>query len=218
MIAARYVSLPAMAGALLISAATPAEPPDAQLRSQAEEVMRRSFSTATPEEWQTRLAQDEVQALCSAYRNTPPPEVAARIVALSQASFRYPADGRLLGDWRAGEKLAASGRGGHIGRIQPDPPGTPRGGNCYACHALAPEEVAAGNLGPSLTGYGTRLGTASDTVRYVYEKIFNAQAYFPCSQMPRFGTNGWLSPEEIADAVAFLLDPESPVNKPAGKP
>jgi len=31
--------------------------------------------------------------------------------------------------------------------------------------------------------------------------------------MPRFGHNGWLTPEQVADLVAFLLDAESPVNK-----
>jgi len=185
--------------------------PDALQRS--EEVMRRSFSSATPEEWQTRLAQDEVQALCSAHRNAPPADVAARIVELSRAEVRYPDDGKLVGNWKEGEKLASIGTGGHIGKIQPDRPGTRKGGNCYACHTMATKEVAAGNLGPSLTGYGKRLGNSPETAKFVYEKIWNAQAYFPCSQMPRFGTNGWLTPQEIADTVGFLLDPESPVNR-----
>jgi sulfur-oxidizing protein SoxX len=118
-----------------------------------------------------------------------------------------------MGDWREGEKLASSGRGGHIGKIQPDPPGTKRGGNCYACHALAPKEVAAGNLGPSLTAYGKRRGTSPEAVKYTYEKIFNSQAFFACSNMPRFGYHAWLMPQEIAHTVAFLLDPASPVNQ-----
>jgi sulfur-oxidizing protein SoxX len=175
--------------------------------------MRRSFTTATPEEWRTRLAQDEVQALCSAHRNAPPPEVAARIVALSRADIRYPDGDRFIGDWKEGEKLASIGTGGHIGRIQPDRPGTRQGGNCYACHAMAEKEVAAGNLGPSLTGYGKLQGHGPESAKLVYEKIWNAHASFPCSSMPRFGTNGWLTPQEIADAVGFLLDPASPVNR-----
>lgn len=181
--------------------------------AKAEAVMRDSFSTATPEEWSSRLAQDEVQKLCSRYRDRPPANVAARIAAVSSRTFKYPASGKLIGDWKAGERLASIGTGGHIGNIQPDRAGTPRGGNCYACHALAPKELAAGNLGPRLTGYGNRRGRSAETVKYVYEKIYNAQAFFPCSQMPRFGLHDWLTPEEIADAVAFLLDPESPVNK-----
>ncbi|MCW5624073.1 MAG: sulfur oxidation c-type cytochrome SoxX [Burkholderiales bacterium] len=183
------------------------------LHDRAEAVVRRSFSTATPEEWRTRLAQDEVQALCSRHRDAPPAEVAARVVELSRATLRYPDNGRLMGNWREGEKLASIGTGGHIGRIQPDRPGTRKGGNCYACHVLAPKEMAAGNLGPSLAGYGKIHGTSEDAVRFTYQKIFNAQAWFPCTHMPRFGANGWLTPDEIADAVAFLLDPESPVNR-----
>lgn len=175
-------------------------------------IVRDAFATATPEEWRDRLAQDDAQALCSQHRNEPPPDVAARILESQRATLRLPEDGRLMGDWRAGEKLASIGTGGHIGRIQPDPSGRAKGGNCYACHMLAPKEVAAGNIGPSLTGYGRLRGNTPEMQRYVYEKIHNAQAFFPCSHMPRFGHNGWLTPKEIADLVAFLLDPESSVN------
>jgi sulfur-oxidizing protein SoxX len=179
----------------------------------SEQVVRESFAGATPEEWKARLAQDRTQAMCSRYHNAPSTDVAASIVAEALGSIRYPEDGKLLGDWKEGEKLASIGTGGHIGKLQPDPPDRKRGGNCYACHTLAVEEVAAGNLGPSLTHYGKLRGNAPETVKYVYEKIYNAQAYLPCSLMPRFGHNGWLTPKEIADAVAFLLDPESPVNQ-----
>jgi L-cysteine S-thiosulfotransferase len=183
------------------------------LLQRAEQVVRESFAGTTPEQWRARLEQDQTQALCSRFRNDPPPDAAAKVAADALNSIRFPEDGELMGDWRAGEELASIGSGGHIGRLQPDPPDRKRGGNCYACHAMATKEVEAGNLGPSLTHYGKLHGTAPATVKYVYEKIYNAQAYFPCSLMPRFGHNGWLSPREIANAVAFLLDPESPVNK-----
>ena len=189
-----------------------AESSDAVIQ-RAEQVVRESFTGATPEELKARLEQDQAQALCSRFHSAPPPEVAASLAAEALKSIRFPEDGKLMGDWKEGEKLASIGTGGHIGKIQPDPPDRKRGGNCYACHALATKEVAAGNLGPSLTRYGRLRGNSLETVKYVYEKIYNAQAYFPCSLMPRFGHNGWLSPKEIADAVAFLLDPESPVNK-----
>lgn len=195
-----------------VAAAVAAESNDVAIQ-RAEQIVRESFAGATPEEWKARLEQDRSQAVCSRLHNTPPPEVAASLAAEALKSIRYPEDGKLLGDWKEGEKLASIGTGGHIGKIQPDPPDRRRGGNCYACHALATKEVAAGNLGPSLTNYGKLRGRSPETVKYVYEKIYNAQAYFPCSLMPRFGHNGWLSTKEIADAVAFLLDPESPVNK-----
>jgi sulfur-oxidizing protein SoxX len=199
---------------LVVSAlvAHPALADDASQRA-AEEVVRKSFSTATLDEWATRMQQDEVQALCSRYRNAPPPEIAEKILSTQQRTFRYPADGKLMGDWREGERLASIGTGGHIGRIQPDPPDRKKGGNCYACHLMAPKEVAAGTIGPRLTGFGKLRGSSPEVVKYTYEKIYNAQAFVPCSMMPRFGLHGWLTPKEIADSVAFLLDPDSPVNK-----
>lgn len=179
----------------------------------AEALVREAFATATPEEWDTRIRQDDAQALCSRYRNAPPADIARQLLAAQLRTLRYPEDGKLLGDWQKGEKLAAIGSGGHIGKIQPDRTGTPKGGNCYACHTLATKEIAAGNLGPSLTHFGKLRGNSPEVIKSTYEKIYNAQAFYPCSQMPRFGHNGWLTPAEIADAVAFLLDPDSPVNK-----
>ena len=179
----------------------------------ADQVMRESFSGSTPEQWRTGLAQDEVQRLCSRYRDTLPPAIGGRIAEEARASMRYPQNGKLIGDWREGQRLASTVTGGHISTIQPEPADRKHGGNCYACHALARAEVAAGDLGPSLTRYGKLRGTSPATIKFVYEKIYNAQATYPCSLMPRFGHNGWLTPEQIADSVAFLLDPESPVNK-----
>jgi sulfur-oxidizing protein SoxX len=186
---------------------------DEASQQRAEIVVRQSFSQASPEEWATRLQQDEVQVLCSRYRDNPPPQIAERILRSQQKTIKYPEDGKLMGHWSEGEKLASIGTGGHIGRIQPDPPDRKKGGNCYACHMMAPKELAAGTIGPSLTGYGKLRGSSPEVVKYTYERIYNPQAFTVCSMMPRFGHNGWLTPKQIADAVAFLLDPESPVNK-----
>ena len=46
-----------------------------------------------------------------------------------------------------------------------------------------------------------------------YTKIYNAEAVAPCTNMPRFGHQGFLSMEQIKDLTAFLMSPESPVNK-----
>lgn len=199
----------AAAGLCAIAPATAAE----SSREAAEQVMRASFTSATDEEWRTRMTQDEAQALCSRHHNELPADLALRVTQAQRAGIRYPADGKLMGDWREGEKLASIGTGGHIGRIQPDPPGRKRGGNCYACHLLAPGEVAAGTIGPSLTAYAALRGNSPQAVKTTYDKIYNAQAFAACSLMPRFGHNGWLTPEEIAQLVAFLLDPQSPVNR-----
>ncbi|HMZ77732.1 MAG TPA: sulfur oxidation c-type cytochrome SoxX [Zoogloea sp.] len=186
---------------------------DKTLAAQAEQVFRSGFRRDNPPYWMARIEQDEAMRLCSQYKDDPPDAVRRRIEAAQRATLRYPVDGKLVGDWREGEKLASSGRGGHIGFIQPDPPGTPRGGNCYACHELAKKEVAYGTIGPSLRHFGRLRGGGDDVVRYAYEKIYNSNIFMACTNMPRFGLHSWLTPEQITHLVAFLIDPESPVNK-----
>jgi sulfur-oxidizing protein SoxX len=157
-----------------------------------------------------RLDQDETQRTCSAAAGKPlPEELASRIEAANLATVRYPADGRLLGDWKNGEKIAQEGRG----RQFSDDPAGPVGGNCYACHQLAPSELAFGTIGPSLYRYLERRGNALESQRYTYAKIYNSEAFSACSNMPRFGYKGILSEQQIKDLAALLLDPGSPVNQ-----
>jgi L-cysteine S-thiosulfotransferase len=78
---------------------------------------------------------------------------------------------------------------------------------------VGPQEASYGTLGPSLLGFGKKRGNGADTQRYVYSKIYNAKAFNLCSQMPRLGYSGTLTPEQIKDLVALLLDPASPVNR-----
>jgi L-cysteine S-thiosulfotransferase len=61
--------------------------------------------------------------------------------------------------------------------------------------------------------YGAQRGNSDVVIRYTYEKIYNAWAYYPCSNMPRLGHNGYLTPEQIAHVVAYLVDLQSPVNR-----
>ena len=49
--------------------------------------------------------------------------------------------------------------------------------------------------------------------KYAYGRIYNSKAYNLCSQMPRLGHSGTLGEQQIRDLVAYLLDPDSPVNK-----
>ncbi len=164
----------------------------------------------------SRLKVDETIQTCNQYRDNPPDKVAEAINEREAKTIKYPDGGKLMGDWKNGEKLYAGGFGMRIGRIEPDPPDRQKGGNggnCYACHAADPKEIAFGTLGPSLTGYGKLRGTGDDIIKYTYDKIYNAQAFSPCSQMPRMGYHGILRPEQIADIVAYLISPDSPVNK-----
>jgi sulfur-oxidizing protein SoxX len=185
------------------------------MQAKIEKLVAASFKPGEGQDM-TRLVQDETQKLCSATRNNPPAKDADALTAREKATIKYPADNKLMGDWKEGEKLVKGGFGMRIGTIEPDPAAKQKGGNggnCYACHAVDPKEVAAGNLGPSLTGYGKLRGQSEDMVKYTYEKLYNAQAFVACSSMPRLGHNGILKPEQIAHVTAYLLSPESPVNK-----
>lgn len=156
-----------------------------------------------------RLVQTDLQRACSnADDHSTSQEQAGALREKAMASVVFPADGNYLGDWREGEKIAQNGRGMQYS----DDPATPNGGNCYACHQLAPAEIAAGNLGPSLTGYGQR-GQSREVLQYTWAKIWNPNASIVCSHMPRFGDAGILTPDQMRDLMALLLDPESPVNR-----
>ena len=171
--------------------------------------IKSSWASAAPD-WQARLVQDETQKSCSQHRNAPPKAVADAILAREKATIQYPADGKLMGDWKAGEKLAQSGYGL---RFTDYPARQTNGGNCYACHQLTKAEVSYGTIGPTLLNYGKIRNFSEADTKAVYEKLYNAQAAYPCSNMPRFGTNKVLTIDQIKDLVALVMSPDSPVNK-----
>lgn len=171
--------------------------------------VKSAFPTA-PADWQSRLVPDETMRQCSAHRNAPPKAVAVAIQEREKATIVYPSDGKLLGDWKRGEKIAQSGYGL---RFTDYPPRSANGGNCYACHQMTKQEVSYGTLGPPLLNYGKLRNFAEADTKAVYEKIYNSHAAFPCSNMPRFGANKILAIEQIKDLVALVMSPESPVNK-----
>jgi len=174
-----------------------------------EDAIKESWSKAAPD-WRARLDQDETQKACSLHRNAPPKDVADAIIAREKATIKYPADGKLMGDWKKGEKLAQSGYGG---RFTDYPPRAENGGNCYACHQLETKELSFGTLGPSLQEYGKIRKYAEAEIKAVYDRIYNPQAIIPCANMPRMGSSNFLTIEQIKDLVAYVMAPESPVNK-----
>jgi sulfur-oxidizing protein SoxX len=170
--------------------------------------LKATFGKAPPE-WQARIEPDETLKLCNQYRNDVPAAEADKIVTRELAKVAYPADGKVLGDWKEGAKIANNGRGGQFS----DDANTEAGGNCYACHQMEKQELSYGTLGPSLTAYGKDRNYASDAIKSAFTKIYDSQAVFACSNMPRFGANKVLTEKQITDLVAFLFDPESSVNK-----
>ena len=156
-----------------------------------------------------RLNQTELQAVCSDTHNDPPKDVRARLEKAALASVKYPTDGKWLGDFKQGERVAQTG----VGMQWSDMAGAPAGGNCYACHQLSKAEISFGNIGPSLHNFGKLRGNNEQTLRYTWAKIWNTHSYNACSSMPRFGDAGILTEAQIKDLMALLLDPNSPVNQ-----
>ena len=185
-------------------------PSNDEIAAQSTAMLKASFK-ATGQAGLDRLNQDETQRVCSelAPGKAPAKEVAEKIEKLNLATIRYPADGKLLGDWKNGEKIAQEGRGKQFS----DDVAGPVGANCYACHQLAPQELSFGTIGPSLYQFAKLRGYGADTQRYAYGKVFNADAFAACSTMPRFGHNQILTEQQIKDVTALLMDPQSPVNK-----
>jgi len=166
-----------------------------------------------------RLVLDDANRECMNADVTGKPideKVAKAIEATNLAAIKWPSDGKFLGDWKEGEKLAQSGRG----MTWTDAAGSANGGNCYNCHQISKEEISFGTLGPSLYNYGKTRGVANPDapeakaiVEYTWGKIWNARAYNACSQMPRAGHKGILNEQQVKHIMALLLDPKSPVNQ-----
>jgi sulfur-oxidizing protein SoxX len=166
-----------------------------------------------------RLQQDDANRECSAADVAGKPldeKVAKAIEEANLKTVKWPSDGKFLGDWKEGEKIAQSGRG----LTWSDKADAANGGNCYNCHMIGKEEISFGNLGPSLYNYGKLRGVTDPNaaaskaiVEYTWGKLWNARAYNACSQMPRAGHAGILNEKQIQHVMALLLDPASPVNK-----
>ncbi|MDX1610003.1 MAG: sulfur oxidation c-type cytochrome SoxX [Halofilum sp. (in: g-proteobacteria)] len=162
-----------------------------------------------------RLTQDELQKTCSALKGGKIDSATAqKVTALARDSMEYPEGGIELGDWKKGQAVAENAFGFRVGHKVDDHSARETGGMCINCHALEKAKaIRSGTLGPSLIGYGKMRGTSDQMKRYTYEVIYNPHVFFPCTKMPRMGANGVLTQEKIADVMAYLLDPDSPVNE-----
>jgi sulfur-oxidizing protein SoxX len=159
-----------------------------------------------------RIDQDATQKFCSdpVFANSKQGEkMRDKIQKINMDSIKQPSDGKYIGDWKNGEKIAQSGRGA----TWTDKADTVIGGGCYNCHQIDPKEISYGNIGPSLTGYGKMRGYSPEVVTYTWNRINNSKAYNACSNMPRFAHFKLLNEQQIQDVMALLLDPASPVNQ-----
>lgn len=164
-----------------------------------------------------RLKLDASNQACSEAAGKPLDEKLAK--AIEEANLqtvKFPSDGKFIGNWSEGEKIAQNGRG----LTWSDKPGEANGGSCYNCHQISKAELSFGSIGPSLYNYGKLRGVSDPAaaaskpiVEYTWGKLWNAKAYNACSDMPRFGHAAILGEQQIRDVMALLLDPKSPVNK-----
>ena len=200
----------ASAAAIVVGCASMAPAPtDAEVRAKAAEVMKASFKDRGQAKVD-RLTQDETQALCSQYAGKElPKDVAAKIEQANMAAVKYPSNGNYLGDWKRGEQIAQRGTGFQYS----DDPAQPSGANCYACHQLSKQEISFGTIGPSLYNFAKLRGYGDDMKKYAWGKVWNAEAFSACTNMPRFGHQRILTEAQIQDVVALLMDPASPVNQ-----
>ncbi len=180
-----------------------------ELETRVEQMMVSSFK-ATGIAGIERQTRDEVQKACSS-PTQPDRETMRRLEAAEMETIQWPANGDYWqgGDWEEGQRIAISGRG----LTWTDGPDTINGGGCYNCHGLDPANESYGTIGPPLHGYAKIRGTSDEIVKYTWGKLWNSKAYNACSAMPRNGFGGILSEEQIRHVMAYLFDPESPVNK-----
>lgn len=199
---------------LLTSCATGPSPQD--VAAATEKVVKSSFRDQGIAKT-TWLDQDASNKACSEAQGKPLDEKLAK--AIEEANLKtvkMPSDGKFIGDWREGEKIAQNGRG----MTWSDAAGSPNGGSCYNCHQISKEELSFGSIGPSLYNYGKLRGVADPAaaaskpiVDYTWGKLWNSKGYNACSGMPRFGHAGILTESQLRHVMALLLDPASPVNK-----
>ena len=164
-----------------------------------------------------RLALDASNLACSDAQGAVLEEKLGRAIeAANFKTVKFPADGKLIGNWAEGEKIAQSGRG----LTWTDKAADANGGSCYNCHQISKTELSYGSLGPSLYNYGKLRGVTDPAsagskpiVDYTWGKLWNAKAFNACSGMPRFGNAGILTEQQLRDVMALLLDPKSPVNQ-----
>lgn len=212
-------TLPAMAQSKAATKSNPEARNAGVYDQRATDATRSSFRSEAGVSVDRVLSIDETNRLCSAadVAGTPLEKATEKAIEASNyKTIQWPSDGKFLGDWKEGEKIAQSGRG----LTWTDDPKSPNGGNCYNCHKMDNKEISFGTIGPSLHNYGKLRGVvdpaspaAKPMLEYTWGKIWNSKAYNACSNMPRAGHMGILTQAQVRDIVALLLDPKSPVNQ-----
>ena len=208
--------LVAAAGVALLLASCAAAPTSQQVAEATQQVLKSSFRDQGDAKLD-RLRQDASNQACSEAAGTALDEKLAKsIEEANLQTVKSPTNGKLIGNWEEGEKIAQNGRG----MTWSDKALEANGGSCYNCHQISKAELSYGSIGPSLYNYGKLRGVndpaapaSKPVVDYTWGKLWNSKAYNACSGMPRFGHAGILTEDQLRDVMALLLDPKSPVNQ-----
>ncbi|MES2510340.1 MAG: sulfur oxidation c-type cytochrome SoxX [Pseudomonadota bacterium] len=208
--------LSASLGMAVLLASCAAAPTSQQVDEATVQVMQSSFR-AQGDAKMDRLVLDASNQACSDAQGASLDEKLAKSIEESNLkTVKFPADGKLIGSWAEGEKIAQNGRG----MTWSDPASAVNGGSCYNCHQISKAELSFGSIGPSLYNYGKLRGVSDPAapaskpiVDYTWSKLWNAKAFNACSDMPRFGHASILTEQQLRDVMALLLDPKSPVNQ-----
>ena len=196
----------------LVAVGCASGPSVAELNELTRQIVKASFRDEGIAKADRVLNTDETNRACSEadVAGTPLDEKTAKALEeINLKAIKWPSDGKFIGDWKEGEKIAQSGRG----LTWTDKATDVNCGNCYNCHQIDPKEISYGTIGPSLSGYGKMRGYSPEVITYTWNRINNAKAYNACSNMPRIAHFKLLNEKQIQDVMALLLDPESPVNK-----
>ena len=208
----------AVASVALLAVGCASAPSVADLNALTQQIVKASFRDQGIVK-ASILNTDETNQACSEADALGKPldeKTVKRIEETNMKAIKWPSDGKFIGDWKEGEKIAQNGRG----LTFTDTASTVNGGNCYNCHKIDEKEISYGTIGPSLHNYGKIRGitdpnsaSAKPIVEYTWGKIWNSKAYNACSNMPRAGHSGILTEAQVRHVVGLLLDPQSPVNK-----
>ena len=149
----------------LVVAGCATGPSVAELNALTDQIVKASFRDQGIAKVDRLLATDETNRLCSEADVAGKPldeKTAKRIEEVNLKAIKWPSDGKFLGDWKEGEKIAQSGRG----LTWTDDAKTVNGGNCYNCHQIDKKEISFGTIGPSLYNYGKiRTGSTLPALR-----------------------------------------------------
>ena len=121
-----------------------------------------------------RLDQDETQRLCTPVRRPRrrPRTSPRRSRRRNLASIKWPADGKYLGDWKNGEKIAQEGRGKQYSRRSRRGPSAATATRATSSRRRRSPTARSAR---ACTTSARSAATATDMQKYAYGKVYNAR-------------------------------------------